>query len=270
MRYRALLLLASGAWLVSCVKDDSEDIPLAEIYQVVDHAFTERALVPLPAIAEAHGIGPGNWLAIGANTCALVDSITGDTAAFPLNGPVTIHLHYPDTGCTDLDGHRRAGLLRITYTDLPGVDGAIIALHSADLTDGPFRYRFWITDSVLGIDSTHVRIDSSYIFTAGDWGRRIRGTATFLRVEGQGDADPLNDVFTIAHGFTGSDRYGGAYSAQTGTPLRWERDCAWIGGGTATIDPAAFDPRDLDYGVNNCDDHLDFQAEGQSFGLTIP
>jgi hypothetical protein len=265
-----IVAFAGTLALVGCVKDDSPDIPVAEVYQVVDHVFQERALIPMTALANALGAGAGAWSAITAHTCASIDSITGDTANFPTNGPVMIYLHFPDTGCTDIDGHVRSGRVVLTISDHLGVPGAKASIMSDDLTDGPCRYRFAITDSTTGTDSLFVRIDSSFIYSAGDWGRRLRGDAHYAMTAGQGDDDHANDVYTITTAFTGGDRYGVQYSCTSGQPLVFAIACPRISAGTETIEPDDHGPRELDYGSGGCDDHLDFQAEGQSFGLTIP
>jgi hypothetical protein len=270
MRSAWCTFLFSAVALSACVKDDSPDIPVAEINQVVDHAYMERALVPMPALVRALGIGTGPWAGIGANTCATIDSITGDTAGFPGAGPVTVHLHFPDTGCTDIDYHERAGQLSITLSHLPTAPGALVKIHSMDLRDGEFRYRFWITDSITGADSLRMRVDSSWIYRAGDWGRRLRGDAAYAMTAGQADVDPLDDAWSITHDFAGGDRYGVPYTTHTDEPLEYRIDCPWITKGRETLDPDNYDPRTLQYGDGGCDAQLDFEAQGQSFGLTIP
>lgn len=260
----------AALYLMACTKDDSPDIPVEDIYQVVDHAYMERALVPLPALVEALRIGTGAWTDVTANTCATLDSISGDTASFPAGGPVTIHLHFPDTGCTDVDHHVRAGALSITLSDLPSVPGARIWIHSPDLRDGEFRYRFWITDSITGADSLRMRVDSSFIYREGAWGRRLRGDASYVLTAGGGDTVPEVDAWSITHTFSGGDRYGAAYTCTTDEALEYRIACPWITRGRETLDPENFDPRVLFYGDGGCDAQLDFQAEDQSFGLTIP
>ena len=257
--------------VAACVKDDpAEDIAAEDVYTAIDHAFTERAILPLPALVNALQLEGGGWTAITAHTCASVDSITGDTAAFPAGGAVTLHLHFPDTGCVDIDGHRRSGLLRITLSDFPGATGAVVTIRSDDLTDNDLRYRFALSDTTVTVDTFNIHIDSSFVYSSGDWGRRINGSGSMIWTDGLGDDDHSNDGFTIHYSGTGLDREGRTYSSSTTQDLRFSIACPWIHGGIESLVPAGLDPRTLDYGTGVCDAQCEIGVGAVNVGLTIP
>ena len=242
----------------------------ADVFTAIDHAFTERALLPLPALVNALQLAAGNWTAITAHTCASIDSITGDTTAFPAGGPVTIHLHFPDTGCVDIDGHRRTGLLHVTLSDFPGMSGARVSIRSDDLVDNSLRYRFALRDSTIVSDTIAMAIDSSFMYYAGDWGRRIAGSGTMAWTAGQGDDDHSNDTYAVHYSSTGIDREGRAYTSTTTTDLQFSIACPWIHDGTESLIPDGLEPRTLDYGTAVCDAQCEIGVGEVNVGLTIP
>jgi hypothetical protein len=159
----------------SCQQESAEPVAPADVNASVDHAYMESAIVPIFPLVNALKAGPGNWTSITTHTCASLDSITGDTAAFPANGPVTLHLRYPDLGCTDIDGRVRIGRMTVTLTDGLSVPGAIATIACPDLKIDQYRFRFGLRDSMAYADTAIVRVDSGFIFTQGDWARRYSG-----------------------------------------------------------------------------------------------
>jgi hypothetical protein len=261
---KVLILAVLPLLLAGCDKDEdlTPDITAEEVTTVVDHVFIERAVLPMFPLARALRAGPGEWAAIVSHTCAAVDSITGDTTNFPSGGPVTVYLDFPDPGCVDIDGHRRAGSLIITLTDTVNATSSVVTIVANDLTDNGLRYRF--------VDSFAVNVDSSFFFYGGDWGRRVHGATRYYAIEGQGDGDHANDAFSITHTLSGIDRDGVTYQSTTTTALQLHIDCPWVTAGTESIQPNGLDERILEYGSGTCEPHVDIIVGEFSVGLTIP
>lgn len=269
--HHAIRTVLSCLLLAACVKDDpAEDVAVADVHTVIDHVYTERGVLPVPALVNALRLGSGHWADITSFTCASVDSITGDTALFPAGGPVAVYLSFPDTGCVDIDLHRRAGHLRITLTNAHGTPGATMSVLCEELMDNGLRYRFGLRDSTLAPDTFQLTIDSSFIHHAGDWGRRITGTGRYHWTSGQGDDDPLNDTYALMYTGSGIDRDGRAYTFATDTALVFTPGCPWVEGGVETIAPSDLESRGLDYGSGTCEDHCVIDVGGEPVGLTIP
>lgn len=263
--------LAAGLLLAACVKDDpAEDVAVADVHSVIDHVFMERCVLSVPALVNTFALAPGTWTQLTANTCASIDSIVGDTASFPAGGPVSIYLSYPDTGCVDLDQHRRSGRYRITLTDLHHVPGAIRSIAGSDLIDNGFRCRFGLRDSTLAPDTFLFSVDSSFMYYAGDWGRRITGAGLYHWTGGQGDDDPLNDTYDLRYSGSGIDRDGRNYTFTTDTAIVLATGCPWSGKGEETHSPDGLATRILDYGSGTCDNQCVIDVEGEPVGLTIP
>jgi len=255
----------------ACRQEDTGPVAINDMNASVDHAVMESMLVRVFPLVNALRAGPGAWQAMQTRTCAVVDSITGDTAVFPSNGPVTLHLRYPDPYCVDIDGRRRAGVLTITLTDVLTVPGAMAFVSSSDLKVDDYRYRFGLRDSVVAADSSIVRVDSGFIFTQGAFAPRYTGTYAYTVTDSTGGADPQNDAYSVVQSTQGLDREGMAYTAETTTtPMAVAIACRWATAGIVLVVPAEGHEQELDYGDGGCDDLARIRTQGQEVGLTIP
>lgn len=270
---RKVLIVAALPLLVTgCDKDEdlTPDVTAEEVTTVIDHVYIERAVLPMFPLVRALRAGPGQWTSMADHTCASIVSITGDTTDFPAGGPVTLYLDFPDSGCVDIDGHRRSGTLVITLTDTVNAPGSVVTIVANDLLDNGLRYRFALRDSTLGVDSFAVDVDSSFFYYGGDWGRRVDGAMRYYATAGQGDEDHANDAFTITHTLSGIDRDGVTYQSSTTTSLQFRIDCPWVSAGTESIQPNGLDERILEYGSGPCEPLVDIIVGEFSVGLTIP
>lgn len=267
MRPRHLLFL-SILVLFACKKEEEEGA--GDMTAVVDHVYTSANLIPILPLVIALDPGPGNWHLLQGLTCASVDSITGDTAAFPANGPVTVHLHFPDTGCTSIDGRTRAGDLRITLGDAIGTIGAQATISATDHATGGIHYRFTFTATCTADQRWLLSMDTVSVRTSGPWQFRLKGTYTYERIAGAGDPDPMNDAYDLDFNLDGRDRNGVDYDAYAVTDLRYALDCKWIRQGVEDVDPSNADIRRVDHGNGTCNAQTEVEIDGNTVGLTIP
>ena len=241
-----------------------------DLTTVVDHVYAERGLLSITPLINALKAGPGAWDQLASHTCAQVDSIVGDTAAFPGNGPVIIYMRYPDPGCVDIDGRTRSGAMRMMITGELSVPGTIAEVNSTDLTVDGKRHRFGMRDSIA-VDSTIiVRMDSSAMFRGGDWSRTFTGILGYRQVAGTGDAMHENDIYRCSVDLDGQDHNGLPYTATSSADLMISIACKWVTVGEEVIIPEGKSERYLDYGAGACDANSAITVEDEVFGLTIP
>lgn len=255
-------MLATG-----CKKED--DLGSEEANAMVDHAFTENLVAPLFPLAQALGLGPGRWAVDSATFCLGLDSLVGDTGAFPANGPVTLHLRFLG-GCTGAGGRERTGVFILRYDSLESDGRARLAAFSTpDLHAAGFRLRCDATVSPLADGRHRVRVDSSFVWNDGAWSRRYHGNLDHALRSGTVDSIANDDVYDVHEELIGQDRSGTAYTATSGTDLEVATGCAWVRGGTLTFVQSDERERVLDYG-SGCNARADLTVADTRFGLIIP
>lgn len=257
-----LAVVASG-----CEQEEEE--PLA-VDTVVDRAYFMPSLVPVVPWLMALAPGPGHWPDVGAVDCAVLDSISGDTAGFPVSGPITMYLRYPAGGCTALEGRTREGSVVVQLDDLTTTANAQFSISCDDLRYDGLRARFHLEGTTLDSTRWVVMLDSSAIFSGGAWSPRSTGTLVYELVDKGLPTVAGDEAFSLEHDLSGSDGTGRSFHAYTIQPLGLFSGCGWIGSGKERIEPDQLSPRDLDHGNGSCDGRTTIQVDGQEIGLTIP
>ncbi|HMQ75777.1 MAG TPA: hypothetical protein PKE21_02620 [Flavobacteriales bacterium] len=268
MKFRTGALLATLVLVTGCRKED--DLGSEEVSTMVDHAYTENLITPLFPLAQAMGIGPGRWSPDSALFCLGLDSLEGDTTAFPANGPVTLHLRFSDGGCTDAAGRGRSGPFVLRYDSLESDGRArLIAFSTPGLQCAGFELQCGASVNSLGDGRVRVQVDSSAIWRQGAWSRRYRGHLDHELISGSIDAVANDDVYAVAVDVIGQDRYGTAYTATTNTALEVTTGCRWVRGGVLAFVQSDERDRTLDHG-SGCDARADLIVSDTRFGLIIP
>lgn len=265
---RVLLYGLVAGLLIGCENDD--EAPLAEdVSMVVDHIAVSAPVVSVYPLLRALRIGELPWDSVQAHTCATVDSITGDTAAFPNNGPITLYLRYPDGGCSDIDGRNRAGALTITLEEVLGEAAGAFSASSSGLTVTGTKIRFTMSGSSSGAGQA-VELDSCFVWLSGAWALKTQGLLSYTMTTGNTTTDHTDDAYVINRSSNGLDRDGRAYSVSTSTPLRFALECQWVTEGKELIMPSGLEQRILDHGAGACDGYSGIILNGDTIGLTIP
>ncbi len=267
MRYAYILL--SVLLISGCESNNDDELLEEDVRCVIDHAHASLVLAPVYPLVRALQAGNAPWATIGSRTCAVVDSIIGDTAAFPNAGAVTVYLRYPTGGCTDIDGRIREGNLVVVFASSVGSVPGSFAAHSNNFGASGFTSRFGMHGSATGAVQ-EVLMDSSFIWQGGAWSRRLSGSMAYNAVEGNLTGEPDDDEYTLTHVLAGKDRNGASYSANTSEALRVGTTCRWTLSGKEIILPDGLGQRILDHGTGACDGTSAITAGGQTIGLTIP
>ncbi len=266
MRNTAILLCGSIVLALGCRK---EDVPgTEEASCLVDHAFVEHLIVPLYPLARALAIGPGHWTVDSADFCLRLDSLVGDTTAFPANGPVTLHLRFLP-GCTDVSGQVRTGTFLLRCDSVTEGRARIAGFSTPDLDVDGIRLRCGASVGAVPDGRERVRLDSSAVWRLGAWSRRLRGDLDHQRTAGQVDNLPQDDVYAVRVAVIGQDRNGIAYTASTTTDLEVATGCRWVRAGATALVLGDDRDRRIDHG-SGCDDRADLYVDDTRFGLQLP
>jgi hypothetical protein len=200
----------------------------------------------------------------------VVDSIMGDTAAFPTNGPVTVHLRYPEPGCVDIDGRNRTGLVTVVLSGGTAADSSRMAVATTRLSMDGLDYRYGLQAVRYAEDTWSVVIDSSFILQQGIWSRRMHGPLTYRNAGYTGQQEPANATYRITHALEGRDRQGRAYGAYVQEELSLRLGCPWLLEGIEVIEPENVPVREVDHGDGSCSPASTILTDVGEVGLTSP
>ena len=226
----------------------------------------------------------GEDLGLGTNVSGLyqLGSRTPDTTApcftitvvpnIPHVFPKTVTIDF-GTGCLGRDGKYRKGKIVSIYTNPMVVPGAKVSTTFVGFSVDSFQ-----------IEGTHITENTSNSNMQGWKVSVINGKVTntvtnrwvkwnsvkdVLQTEGNGTpAFPLDDVYRITGGATGSNSGGHTWSANIVDPLIKKFTCRWIVKGTVRL------MRDgryalLDYGNGDCDNMAIIYINGVPHRITL-
>jgi hypothetical protein len=264
---RKLIVPLAMAFLTACETGTEDTLTAEDVRTVIDHAQMCMVTDQVYPLIRALQVGHAPWATMGTRTCATVDSLVGDTANFPTNGPVTAYLRY--TACDDVDGRVRDGALAIEFTTAIGGGPGNFKAWSDGLTVANIRLRFGMDGLAAGA-LQEVSLDSTFEWRNGAWGQRHSGTLTYAHTAGSSTPDPTDDVYALSKTVDGMDRTGRTYSANTSEALTIGTTCRWATEGKEIILPQDLGQRILEHGNGTCDGLTNIVVGSQDIGLTIP
>lgn len=218
----------------------------------------------------------------------------GTLESFYGNPTVTVSPAWPDTtfpktitvdfgtGCTDITGKTRKGILTTVITGWFRTPGTVVTTTPTDYSvndyaidgirtvtndgynaDGNLEYTVTITSGqitypggeVMTWESTRVR----------EW---LEGESTSYLTSGYSGV--TDDVWSITGTASGVNSKGRNFTANITSPLIVRADCRWITQGSFEINPEGLDTRAIDYGEGTCDGDAVVSIGEKTYNITIP
>ncbi len=267
LRNLFMVILLALLCIPACKKgSDGED---ADTTSTVDLALSEICYSRILLLAKHIAPINGDFSNVGMYTCAIVDSLIGDTSDFPTNGNVTVYLTFPDTGCVDIDERLKSGPINITYYDDLANVGAIAEVHFEEYITGLGRFRGQVNIARTSSSTFDVSFVDCKLYSSS-YTIDYSGTAAVTMVAGETTEDPMDDEYTYTSELEGVDRDGRNFTASTTTPIEMKTNCAWNIEGYFSVDPTDRNARSLNYGDGTCDASLIVVADGQEFTIIMP
>ena len=187
--------------------------------------------------------------------------------------PKTVTIDF-GTGCLGRDGKYRKGKIVSIYTNPMMVPGAKVSTTFVGYSVDSFAIEgTHITEntSTSNMQGWKVSVINGKItnLNSGNW-RKWNSVKSVLQIEGNGTPNfPLDDVYKITGGATGSNSGGHTWSSNIVDPLIKKFTCHWIVKGTVRL------MRDgryalLDYGNGDCDNLAILYVNGIPHVITLP
>ena len=290
-----IALALTGAFtFTGCKKDTSVSTPTTTTEDVTETAATVEATTQdaeteeqfddvFNITASMNSSQVGEDLGVGSNVSGLYSlGRTPDTLApcftitvvpnIPHVFPKTVTIDF-GTGCLGRDGKYRKGKIVSIYTNPMVVPGAKVSTTFVGFYVDSFKIEgTHITEntSVNNMQGWKVSvIEGKVTNTNTNKWRKWNSVKDVLQIEGNGTpAFPLDDVYRITGGSTGSNSAGHSWSANIVDPLIKKFTCRWIVKGTVRL------MRDgryalLDYGNGDCDNEAIIYINGVPHRITL-
>jgi hypothetical protein len=228
----------------------------------------------------------GEDLGLGANVSGLFNLGEGPASPDTLSHCFTVGVVpnipgvFPKTvtidfgaGCTGRDGKHRSGKIVSIYTNKMVVPGAKVSTSFINYHVDSFNIEgTHITEntSTSNMQGWNVTVLNGKITNtnSGRW-RQWNSVKSVLQLEGNGTPSfPMDDVYKITGGATGSNAGGNTWSSLIVDPLTKKFICRWIVKGTVRITRNT-NMGLLDYGNGNCDNQAIIYINGIPHPITL-
>ena len=247
----------------------------AETEEQFDDVFNITASMNSSQVGEDLGVGSNvsGLYSLGRTPDTLTPCFTITVVPnIPHVFPKTVTIDF-GTGCLGRDGKYRKGKIVSIYTNPMVVPGAKVSTTFVGFYVDSFKIEgTHITEntSVNNMQGWRVSvIDGKVTNTNTNKWRKWNSVKDVLQIEGNGTpAFPLDDVYRITGGSTGSNSAGHSWSANIVDPLIKKFTCRWIVKGTVRL------MRDgryalLDYGNGDCDNEAIIYINGVPHRITL-
>lgn len=253
------------ATLAACEKDGDDE----NIRSCIDLSAAELTFARLFLLARNSSPINNSFANIATGTCAQVDSIVGDTSAFPTNGSVSVFLTFPDTGCVDVDLRRKSGPLKIVFHGSLENIGDSAAVHLTDFEGG-----VGTTDGIAKmVRTTANSFDISFEdchLTSTSGTMDYSGNTTITQLEGLATNGPLDDAYSYVGEWVCVDREGTPFNAQAITAVQLSNACSWNIFGQVNVDPEERGDQRMDFGNDLCDGEVVVYTSGSDQTIILP
>ncbi len=179
--------------------------------------------------------------------------------------PTTLTIDFGTAGCIGNDGRFRKGKI-VTVLSGPWRDsGTVVTINPDNYSVDGYKVSGTKTIENKGRINGNLTYDvdvtnGQIIYPTGDTATRdsdvtyewIAGESTTFM--SHGTAGILDDIYLIRGNYTGVDRNGLPYTANTTTDIRKELSCKWPVSGGLDITPQGLPTRSVDFGNGTCDD----------------
>lgn len=256
---KVILLGAAAVLAFSCKKEDAKDTikdqANNDYTSASDQAISDVIWQDIQKQSDEASQSEG----VGVRSC-------GTVTLNPIGTfPTTLTIDFGTSGCVGNDGRFRVGKIvsvltghwrdsgtTVTITpDNYSVDGYHVSgtktIENKGRINGNLTYDVAVTNGKIiapNGDSATRDSDVTYEWIAGE-------NTTFMS---HGTAGILDDIYLIRGTYTGVNRNGLAYTANTTTDIRKELSCKWPVSGVLDINPQGLPTRTIDFGNGTCDD----------------
>jgi len=256
--YATLVLLGTSLLFFTCRRDDWD----GDLFTSVDHSLAESEFSSLGNLVDYEARTNPDILGKTAETDGFYCPAAGITVT-PDGNNATLLIDF-GSGTNCLDGRLRTGSITAEFTGKWKDPGSRVQITPSGYTvsdvTGNVTYAVSFNYSILmngrnadnQLNWTNTITDGLLIATTGE---RIvwEGTRTTTWIEGEGDLDLGNNVYSVTGTASGIARTGRPFTAETTSPLRVELDCPNVTAGTVEIVPQDLLSRSIDYGTGSCD-----------------
>lgn len=254
MKTNKIIVIALAGLVFSACKKKEEE-PEPDWVTAQDQSIANAIWQDIYKQVDEEAQGNGN---VANRSCATVT--LNPIGAFP----TTLTIDFGSIGCMGTDGRYRKGKIDAVFTGHWRDSLTMVTVTPTNYyVDG---YNVSGTQSIEnkghvgGFLTYDVQVTNGKITDQSNQSFTWNSNVTYTWIEGEsttfashGAAGILDDVYTIDGTYSGRNRQGNNYTAQTTTPIRKELDCKWPVSGVLELTPQGLQTRIINFGSGNCD-----------------
>lgn len=256
-----LLLIILGLVYSGCRRDPVWD---GEIFSSVDHSLAESEFSSIGNLIDYEARSDTNLFGKTTGTQGFYCPAANITVTVNSSNTSTLEIDF-GTGTNCLDGRLRTGTLTAVFNGKWRDQGSSVRITPSGYTISnatatatyavDFTYDITMNgrDGDNNLNWSNVISNASFINTSTNERITWAGTRTTTWIEGEGDTDLSNNVYSVVGTASGVARNGRPFEAQTISPLRVELNCPNVVSGILEVSPQDLETRSIDYGTGACD-----------------
>lgn len=267
-----ITILATGFVFSSCRKSDRDND--TETTSSTDNAIAETAFSDVFNIVQSISDTTPGMTFIKYNNAQAFSScpVVNITPAYPdLSFPKTMIIDY-GSGCTDLNGVNRKGIINAIFTGKLKTPGS-----SVNITFSNYYLNGRKITGAKSVANNGYNSDSNLVFIINVKNASISGSEGTIswsskrqRIWTAGDTtqSKTDDVFLITGTAQGTGSKGTPFDIEITDALEVKGNCNYITKGKFTLTPEHFAPRYFDFGTGSCDNSATVTINGKSYSIS--
>lgn len=273
-----LFLLIIGLVYGSCRRDPDWD---GELFTSIDHSLAESEFSSIGNLIDYEARSDTNIFGKTTGTDGFFCPAAGITVTVSSANSTTLEIDF-GSGTNCLDGRLRTGSLTAVFNGKWRDQGSSVRISPNGYTisnrtsTATYAVNFTYDMVMNGRDGNgnlnwiSTITNASFINTSTNERVLWEGSRTTTWIEGEGDNDLSNNVYSIVATASGTARTGRTFVTESTTDLRVELDCPNVTGGTLEITPQDLETRSIDYGSGACDGIAVLTVGGFSTEISLP
>jgi hypothetical protein len=268
------LLLLGATFFASCKR---ETVTFdGELYSALDNSFAESEFSAIRSMMDTEARADSNVFGKTGSTTGFYcpDAVITIANLTATGAEMTIDF---GSGTNCLDGRLRTGQLKGVFSGKWKDAGSSVVITPTNYTVSGYSLSFTETITYEGLNTDNdpywtTVVANGVINHPTEGGTSWSCDRTTTWVEGAGDLDPANNVYTVFGTANGVSRQGVSYvvNVNAATALRVETGCQYITSGVLVLTPAQRTARNIDYGTGVCDNQATFSVGSYVQAITLP
>lgn len=259
-------IIVAATIVTGCQKREVDN----ETQSATDNADAEMRYSSVPTIVNQIGLDEEGVEKDALGVCATVNITPSNSSD---GYPKTVEVDY-GTGCSDMDGRTRSGILNLVFSRPWSEDDVTVSVSFDNFVEGGVEY-FGALSLTKSINASSNKVftitltDGRLVHSNGDV-VEYETTRSIEQTAGITTVDTSDDIYVLTGSAKGVSKAGRAFTTSITEPLKREMSCAYIATGVFELTPDGLATRRVDFGDGTCDNMATVTINENEFEIELP